>query len=118
MPLILLLGWCHLATAVLIIALAIPLVLQKVPPNRWYGVRLKQSLASRDHWYRINYAGGWYLIYWATVLFIASLWMVIRQPVFSQDVTMLFGLLPLVVLAAAWQTWRFALKVASESSAD
>src|SRR4030095_15419198 len=46
---------------VLICALAIPLVLRRVPPNGIYGIRTKASFASESDWYRINSIGGRYL---------------------------------------------------------
>ena len=45
----------------LILALAIPLILRRVPPNGIYGVRTKASFASESDWYRINVIGGRYL---------------------------------------------------------
>ena len=33
---------------------AIPLALQFVPPNRFYGVRTAQTLANRELWFRVN----------------------------------------------------------------
>lgn len=42
-----------------IIALAcIPLMLNVVPPNRLYGFRTQQTLASRELWFRANRFGG------------------------------------------------------------
>jgi ABC-type Fe3+ transport system permease subunit len=112
------LGWSHLAASLLVIALAIPLVLQRVPPNRTYGVRLKESLQSSENWYRINYAGGWFLIFWASVLLIIALVMLMVRPSLSTDMTLALGLAPAVIGIAAWQTQRYARKVAQENDAD
>ncbi len=46
----------------LVIGLAIPLILRRVPPNSLYGVRTKASFASESDWYHINGIGGRYLV--------------------------------------------------------
>ena len=48
--------------AVLIAALAVPLALRLIPPNRVYGVRTSQTLASREVWFRVNRVAGFALI--------------------------------------------------------
>ncbi len=45
------------------IVVAFPLVMQKVPPNWWYGFRTRKTLADPDVWYRANYLGGVGLLY-------------------------------------------------------
>jgi len=47
---------------VLFIALAIPLVLEWVEPNRIYGVRTPRTLASPENWFRANHFGGFCLL--------------------------------------------------------
>ncbi|MBN2063158.1 MAG: SdpI family protein [Sedimentisphaerales bacterium] len=47
----------------LFIALALPLVLKKVPPNVWYGWRTPGAYESDDIWYAINsYTGRDFLV--------------------------------------------------------
>ncbi len=43
-------------------ALALPMVLGKVPPNPIYGFRTPKTLSSTDIWYPANRAGGWFMI--------------------------------------------------------
>lgn len=45
-------------TAILFIALSLPLILRKVPPNNWYGVRVKKTLENEDVWYEANACFG------------------------------------------------------------
>ena len=40
------------------IALSIPLVLRKIPPNVIYGVRTRKTLSDPRIWYEANYRGG------------------------------------------------------------
>ena len=54
----------HIAAGLLVIALAIPLILRRVPMNHVYGVRIRQSFESDEAWYDINeYGGKWLLAY-------------------------------------------------------
>jgi hypothetical protein len=48
----------HCGIGLLTTALAIPLVLRKVPMNRVYGVRVLKAFKSEDNWYEINAYGG------------------------------------------------------------
>ena len=58
-----------LLTGLLLIALAIPMILHKVPPNRWYGFRVSRTLNDPAIWYPANaYAGKLLFIYGLVVL--------------------------------------------------
>jgi len=46
----------------LFVVLGIPLVLDLVPPNIYYGFRTTKTLSSPDIWYKINHLLGWGLI--------------------------------------------------------
>jgi uncharacterized membrane protein len=48
--------------ATLVAALALPLALSLVPPNRIYGYRTAQTMANRDVWFRGNRVAGLALI--------------------------------------------------------
>ena len=47
-----------IVSAVLLIALAIPLWMRRVPPNRFYGVRTRATLADEATWYDVNARSG------------------------------------------------------------
>ncbi len=51
------------ALPILTIVTALPLVMQKVPPNWWYGFRTRKTLSDPQIWYRANYLGGVGLLY-------------------------------------------------------
>lgn len=44
--------------ALLFIIFALPLIFELVPPNRFYGIRDRQSLDHPEVWYRTNRVGG------------------------------------------------------------
>ena len=45
----------------LIAGLSVPLLLKRVPPNRFYGFRSKRTLGDEQIWYRVNHLGGAFL---------------------------------------------------------
>lgn len=51
-----------MATGLLFILLAVPLIRQWVPPNHLYGFRVPVTLKDRDLWYRVNRRTGWLLL--------------------------------------------------------
>jgi hypothetical protein len=54
----------HCGIGLLTAAFAIPLVLRKVPRNRYYGIRLPKAFESDRYWYEINaYGGKIFLVY-------------------------------------------------------
>lgn len=66
-------GLVNIFSAILIIAVSIPLVKEKIRMNHFYGIRIKKSYTSEENWYRINAYGGKQFIRWSTVLFLAGL---------------------------------------------
>lgn len=40
---------------------SLPLMLEKIPPNHWYGFRTSKTMSSPETWYRANKRGGKYL---------------------------------------------------------
>src|SRR5262245_46122373 len=44
--------------AVACVLVSIPLVLRRVPPNRYYGVRIKRAFEDERIWYSLNRVGG------------------------------------------------------------
>jgi uncharacterized membrane protein len=47
-----------LLSAILLVLLAIPLWLRRVPPNRFYGVRTRATLSDEARWYDVNARSG------------------------------------------------------------
>jgi uncharacterized membrane protein len=53
----------YVAGGLLLVALSIPLILNKVKPNGLYGFRVSQTMENPEIWYSTNhYAGIWLLI--------------------------------------------------------
>jgi hypothetical protein len=47
---------------ILMAALALPMLLGKIPPNPIYGFRTAKTLSSPDIWYAANRIAGWFMI--------------------------------------------------------
>jgi uncharacterized membrane protein len=62
-----------LLVGLLMIVLAIPLILGKVPPNNWYGFRIRTTLDDPRIWYPANRYGGWLLLFVGVVTILAAL---------------------------------------------
>jgi hypothetical protein len=46
-----------------LILLAVPLYLEKVKPNLWYGFRIRKTLENPDVWYPVNkYGARWMML--------------------------------------------------------
>ena len=54
--------YLFLFSGVLLMALSVPLILGKIPPNGLYGFRVKKTMENPDIWYPVNtYSGKWLL---------------------------------------------------------
>lgn len=98
--------------SLLLIVVAVPLLQNRVAPNRLYGVRTSKSLASPENWYRINHYGAKQLIGWSSASLVATgIGFFLR----IEEASLLFWaylFLPaLAALMACLFTLRFARKV-------
>jgi hypothetical protein len=49
-------------SGILLMALSVPMILGKIPPNGWYGFRVKKTMENPEIWYPVNaYSGKWLL---------------------------------------------------------
>jgi uncharacterized membrane protein len=51
-----------LFVGLLFISMSIPLILEKVPPNEWYGFRVAKTFSSESIWYSANRVAGYDLL--------------------------------------------------------
>lgn len=101
------LSWVFLS--VLCIALAVPLMRGKVPPNAAYGMRIPASFRSEAAWFAINRFGGRQLALWAVPMLlvgVVSLFLPLKS---HTALTLALGFAPLIfVLIPLALTLRFA----------
>ena len=84
----------------LLALVGLPLALQLVPPNGFYGIRTEQTLASADIWYRSNLYGGLAAVVFG-VLGTAFVAMVVRRASMTETAKAGVAVLTTIVVAAA-----------------
>lgn len=52
------------------IVISIPLILEKIRPNKFYGIRLKKTLSNDKIWYKANKHCGWCFLITGIVLLV------------------------------------------------
>jgi uncharacterized membrane protein len=52
-----------LFSGALLAGLAVPMIMKKIPPNGFYGFRVKKTMENPETWYLVNvYSGKWLLV--------------------------------------------------------
>ena len=98
----------NLLTAVIMGAVALPMIRRRVPMNYVYGARFPKAFKSDDLWYRINEHAGRVIMRWSVV--IALLTMV---GLFVTDTRVLTALAcaPMLYLVGCLETYLYARKL-------
>jgi hypothetical protein len=108
--------WLCGASGILIIALALPLWLRRVPPNVLYGARFAGTLATPEVWYLVNARAGRELALIGAVYLIA-ICALAANPVWRGPVPLLFvtGGLIVSLVSNTIRLSRFATRLARET---
>ncbi len=85
----------YLATALLFIGLALPLIRRKIPRNKWYGFRFKGALKNDDIWYDTNQFGGWLLLISGVITLALSIGLVWAEP---EQINLYISIITAVIL--------------------
>jgi hypothetical protein len=52
----------YIIGGLVLVLIAIPLYLEKIPPNVWYGFRVRKTLENPKIWYAVNkYSSVWFM---------------------------------------------------------
>jgi hypothetical protein len=79
-------------TGAAFILVSIPLRLGKIPPNRWYGIRIPRAYESTELWYRVNATGASIMIaYGAVMLIIGAVLHILRNGLWLDPNLILIG---------------------------
>jgi hypothetical protein len=70
----------NIVVGVVVIVLSIPLLMNKIGMNRWYGIRFKKSFESAGNWYRINRYGAGRLVLWSFIIIAIGIAALLRPP--------------------------------------
>ncbi len=96
-----------LAAGILCIALAIPMIRRRVPPNALYGLRVAATFADESVWYEANARSGHDLLRLGllTILLALVLPFFVKDPAYS---LLMAGILTAGALGLAVRGWRMA----------
>jgi hypothetical protein len=61
-----------LAAGGVLIGVSIPLIQRRVPPNPWYGFRVRRTLEAPHVWYPVNVYAGWRMLWLGTAITLAA----------------------------------------------
>jgi hypothetical protein len=64
--------YLFLGSGALIMALSVPMILGKIPPNGLYGFRVKKTMENPGFWYPVNAYSGKWLMAISLVMILAS----------------------------------------------
>lgn len=67
------------------IGISIPLVLEKIPPNPWYGFRVSKTMSNKEIWYKANKYMGKDFILLGSIMIVYNVMLVLFQPAFICD---------------------------------
>ncbi len=102
--------WTSLGLGLLLILMALPLLLKKVPPNEWYGLRVPATLQNQQVWYAANTWMAKRMIVVGVVIILGGV-MVTRLPLNLALQGILWSAVVLIgVLVFAIGGWRYANK--------
>src|ERR1043166_6341149 len=65
--------WFYAAMALLLMLAAVPMIIERVPPNRWYGFRTPRTQSDPKVWYPANRIAGQYLAFAGLLIELATL---------------------------------------------
>jgi len=95
LPTLLLLG-----SALLLVAMAVPLIMGVIGRNRWYGFRTAATLSSDEIWYPANKFMGWGMFWSGLILAALVCAALFRVPGFSLLVVLVYLPLSSVIMLA------------------
>ncbi len=100
--------------AVLFILISLPLILEKIPPNAFYGFRIRKAFLSDENWYQINQYGGKALTLWSLPLLasgVMKFFLPIEEIGDPWNLILLIGPLIIFTTVAIIQTLIYARKL-------
>ena len=65
--------WFYAVMGILLILASVPMITERVPPNRWYGFRTPRTQSDPKVWYPANRIAGQYLAFAGLLIELATL---------------------------------------------
>lgn len=90
------------------VGLSLPLIQERIPPNRFYGFRTPRTLSDPKIWYRVNRISGSDLFIAGALITISSLTMLVFAQAWKPDHVVLTLLLVMVfsLTGVLWHGFR------------
>jgi uncharacterized membrane protein len=91
------------SVGILMMVLAVPMILQRVRPNIWYGIRTRKTLSDETVWYPANQYAGKALLLAGSVMAVGGVvlqWAVSRAAFGAVPSESLLSVLGLILLTA------------------
>ena len=97
----------------LIMGISIPLILQKIPPNPWYGWKTRKSLSNKELWYEMNRYSGKDLFIAGLVVSAGALVLFVFRTKFSEAIIAYLGLALIIIptVVAVFRGLRYESKL-------
>ena len=104
----------YMASGALLIALAIPLLHNKIKPNNLYGFRVKATLENPELWYAVNrYTARWLLASGITLVIAALFLFFVPGLTVDQYALLVLGVWLAVLVPGIIQSMRFMNKLSN-----
>ena len=92
---------------IMFVVLALPLAGRRVPPNRWYGLRVPATFADKTVWYEANAASGKDMVAFGALATVIALVLPhvarLRTETYALVCAGVFGLGSLVLAVRGWR---------------
>ena len=92
----------------LFIAVSVPLVLRKVPPNKWYGLRIPAAFSDETVWYEANARMGKDMLRLGVLTITAGIVLHFAPMPLWAEVLVWCGIVEGGVIAVLIRSWRYA----------
>jgi hypothetical protein len=105
----------NMVAGALIIIFCIPLLMNKISMNQWYGIRFRKSFESTENWYKINKYGAGRMVLWSIDIIVISV-AILFLPLHGNRTlrTILVFCIPLLIIIPVIESWLYARKLLSD----
>ena len=104
-----------LASGGILIGLSIPLIQRKVPPNPWYGFRVRRTLEDPNIWYPANASSGWRMLWLGSAIMIAAVVAYIVPGLDDAWYASIVGIVAVIgLISGLVQSFRYLRKLTDE----
>src|ERR1051325_911124 len=86
--------WFYAVMSIVLILASVPMITERVPPNRWYGFRTPRTQSDPKVWYPANRIAGQYLAFAGLLIELATLGVAL----FRKQITTETGAIILIII--------------------